>query len=586
MTLAIRKYFPSFGRSPARDLGPPLQMLMFGRLAVLFFSLTVVLLIQLFRQGGVSPFHLALGYFLLAVAFGFNLSHALLLERIPARWWVVGVHILFDAAIASTWIYFAGEDSAYALLYLVQILIVALVFHQWVALASAVVASAAYGTVLFLLGGEVAIGWGIHAAAFVVLALVGGLLSQQLYNAAQSLKEKQSTIDKLRAFQERIVTDIPTGLLTVDEEMRINFINPAGAQILGRKALELVGTRLTDVEEGFLPFFTNIQTVPVEDDSTYAEPSPGIESEVSSTGDDQHRSYFVNAKSVSGRARLQQMVEVGSGEVRRVIRGDVAELDADAALGQLLGEKAKRGRVLLFQDVTKLRHLEDKLKQHEKLAAVGQLAAGIAHEIRNPLASMSASIELLKGSLPEKVQGTEEGKLMDIAIREIDRLNDLISEFLDFVRPVKMNLEPVNLKEVLTDLVLAARKRKDLDPTITIRENYDTAVIARGSQEKLKQVIWNLLVNAFQAMSRAGCIEVGCSKFGDGKVKLWVEDQGVGMSEEVRRRLFEPFFTTKDKGTGLGLATVYKIVEAHHGEIRVDSREKIGTKFEVILQAA
>jgi two-component system, NtrC family, sensor histidine kinase PilS len=297
----------------------------------------------------------------------------------------------------------------------------------------------------------------------------------------------------------------------------------------------------------------------------------------------------VRAKSVKGTARLQQTVAIGKGGKTRLLRGDVASLEAEAGVSPLLlgstGNGPEGARVLLFQDVTKLLHLEEKLKQNEKLAAVGQLAAGIAHEIRNPLASMSASIEMLKDSFPEASVKGENRRLMEIAIREIDRLNLLITEFLDFVKPEKLKLVDVDLPGLLGDVVLAVRGSKDAKDRVTFHEEF-TASAARGSAEKLKQVVYNLVVNAVQAMGKGGEVRVGCASVNAQRVKFWVQDQGHGMSEDVLAHLYEPFFTTKDKGTGLGLATAYKIIEAHHGEIRVTSKPGAGTRFEIWLPSA
>ncbi len=227
---------------------------------------------------------------------------------------------------------------------------------------------------------------------------------------------------------------------------------------------------------------------------------------------------------------------------------------------------------------------EQKLKQHEKLAAVGQLAAGIAHEIRNPLASVSASIELLKAAPAETLASPENKKLMDIALKEMGRLNRLITEFLDFVKPEQIAAEPVDITALLSEVVLSAKAMKEVRDRIVIHEDY-SASIALGHSGKVRQVVWNLVMNAIQAIPTQGLVRIGCRASSLHSV-LWVEDNGVGMNPEVLKHLYEPFFTTKDRGTGLGLATVYKIIEAHKGEINVTSTEGKGTRVEVVLPRA
>ena len=569
------------GLPPSSGVREALQWMMLARLGILYVVLTMIVLQQVFRRESLGSPQLILGYGLLATSFSFNLLFATVIEKLPQRWWIAAVHILFDALITSCWIFQSGgRDSLFALLYLIQILIVSLILYQKGAWFTAISACISFAIVLSLRPQPNALAtWGIYSGMFLTLGIIGGYLSEELFRTNESLKEKSRSMEKLMALHERILADIPTGLLSIDNGLRINFINPAGEHILGRAAVDIVGRSLLEVEPGLLPFFSQIDSEAVEADELEGETA------LSATGSESHRSFFVHGRSDHGSTRLQQRVEIGRGIHQRILRGDVALLDADAGVSGLLDERAKGGRVLIFQDVTKLVHLEEKLKQNEKLAAVGQLAAGIAHEIRNPLASMSASIEMLKGSLVADNLYQENQKLMDIAIREIDRLNRLVTEFLDFVKPEKLRFESVDLPALLGELVLAARGSKDFKEKVRLNELYQPA-IALASSEKLKQVIWNLLVNAGQAMKKNGVVEVGCASVNNQRVKFWVEDQGQGMSEEVMSHLYEPFFTTKDKGTGLGLATAYKIIEAHHGEIRVTSTVGVGTRFEILLQSA
>lgn len=557
---------------PAQGEREALQWLMLARLGIAYAVLIVVVLHQLVRRTYDPAWVLA--YMLLASVFAFNFFTALTLERIPDNTKAFFVHILFDAFCISVWISKGGAIGV--VLFLFQILISALTFFQKGAVFSALVASFSLGFVKWKYGLGNVSEWVIYSCLFLGLGLVGGFLSEELKKTTERLKEKSRTIEKLTALHDKIISSIPTGLLTIDRNMRINFINPAGEQILNRLSRDLVGRHLGEVEAGLLPFFTQIEAEHLEE---------GVgEETVSATGTEHHRSLFVESKKKQKHARLQQTVEIGRGKDYRMLRGDVAELDPEAGIGKLLDERAQGGRVLLFQDVTKLLHLEEKLKQNEKLAAVGQLAAGIAHEIRNPLASMSASIEMLKGS--SELKDKENQKLMDIAIKEIDRLNRLISEFLDFVKPEKIKTVPVKLAEMVGQIIASVRANKELSKGIEIEERANADAIALGSDEKLRQVVWNFVLNAIQAMKGKGKLSVGCENVNAQKTVFWVEDTGEGMTDDVMQHLYEPFFTTKDRGTGLGLATAYKIIEAHHGEIKVTSNVGKGTRFEVTLPRA
>jgi two-component system sensor histidine kinase PilS (NtrC family) len=584
ITVHLNRWRAAFGLGvpPSAGAHEALQWLMLARLFILYVLLAVIVLHQVFRGAASDGFPFLFGYAALALCFAFNLANACLLPRLPLHWWVAAVHVVFDAAMTSAWIYFSdGRETLFALLYLIQILAVALILFKRGAILAAAFASLSFGLVIWHHPPPSALlVWSVYTALFLMLGLVGGYLSEELLATRERLKDKSRKMERLMALHERILADLPTGLLTVDREMRINFINPAGENILNCPAARAVGRVLSDVEPGLVPFFSQIRAERI------AQETESVEDSVSAAEDEHHRTFLMEEKADNTWARLQQCVEIGSGNRLRILRGDVAELEADAGLGNLLDKPAPGARVLLFQDVTKLLQLEERLKQNEKLAAVGQLAAGIAHEIRNPLASMSASIEMLKGSLRVDQTYFENQKLMDIAIREIDRLNRLISEFLDFVKPEKLRFESVALDKLLAEIVLAARRAKEFNERVTLRESYavDTTALANG--EKLRQVIWNLIINAMQAMNKPGQIEIGCSSVNAQRVSLWVQDQGQGMSEASLSHLYEPFFTTKEKGTGLGLATAYKIIEAHHGEIKVKSSLGAGTRFEVVLPKA
>lgn len=572
-----RRFGP--GLPPSSGMKEALQWLMLARLCVLYLVLAVMVVQQVFRGNELSPVQRSIAWGLFSICFAFNLFHSLCLEKIPSHWGMGGLQVLFDSVATSLWIYYGGgPQNLFALLYLIQILVVSLILYQKGALCAAIFSSLGFGTVIFFAPHAFGSGlssWLTYSTLFLTIGIVGGYLSEELFRASQSLKEKQNKIEKLTQLHERILTHMPTGLLTVNREMRINFMNPSAASILGLTAEWVIGKPLEESAPELLPFFSRIDIEDVD------VPTGSLEAALSATGDEHHRSFFVQTR--ARHARLQQRVEIGSGPAKKILRGDVAELDAEAGLGSLLEEEASGGRVLLFQDVTTLLYLEERLKQNEKLAAVGQLAAGIAHEIRNPLASMSASIELLKGSLPSDTIDFENHKLMEIALREIDRLNRLVSEFLDYVKPEKFKPERVLLREVLSEVVLSAKKLREFKAGLQIVEKYSSDAASLASPGKLKQVIWNLLANAIQSMNHSGTIEVGCETVEPARVRFWIQDEGAGMSEEVLHHLYEPFFTTKDKGTGLGLATAYKIIEAHQGEIRVESQHNRGTRFDVFL---
>lgn len=238
--------------------------------------------------------------------------------------------------------------------------------------------------------------------------------------------------------------------------------------------------------------------------------------------------------------------------------------------------------IFLIKDVTEIRQLEAQLHQNEKLAAVGTLAAGIAHEIRNPLAGISGSIQMLSQDVGDPTQK----KLMDIVLREINRLNSLITEFLDYAKPEKKPTDIVNLKNIIDEVLTSLASHPDVPKNFKWSVNLrDVSVL--GYVEKLKQALLNMLINSLQALQRSQEPSISVSLNIDGECAvLSIKDNGCGMSDETKKKLFEPFHTTKTKGTGLGLAITHKILDTHGATVTVLSEINQGTEFIIKLPLA
>ncbi len=252
------------------------------------------------------------------------------------------------------------------------------------------------------------------------------------------------------------------------------------------------------------------------------------------------------------------------------------ELDQASYFDQELQDHVK---VNLIRDVTEMAHLQEQVRQKEKLAAVGQLAAGIAHEIRNPLAGISGSIELLSQA---KIDPDEQ-KLMKIILREIDRLNNLITEFLDYSKPEKAPDQQVDLAFILDEVIQNLRTNPLVIDKIKINISLSKSPIL-GYTSKLKQGFLNIAMNAIDAMKdrQDAVLSIATEHIGS-HIIVKIKDNGVGMSEEIKSRIFEPFFTTKSKGTGLGMAITHKIFDSHGARIEVESEFGIGTEFKIIF---
>ncbi len=249
------------------------------------------------------------------------------------------------------------------------------------------------------------------------------------------------------------------------------------------------------------------------------------------------------------------------------------------------------GSILVLRNLTHRRELEEDFKRADKLAMVGTLAAGLAHEIRNPLGGIKGAAQMLRRSLqstPELIEYT------DIMIREVDRVDQLIEQLLDLSRPARLTLGCVNIHEVLED-VLLLQTHTLADQSVVLRKRFDPSLPSvRGDKAQLTQVFLNLVKNALQAMNKGGALTITTRAETDFHIRdrragrsryIWVdiEDQGSGIKEEDLPHIFSPYFTTKNTGTGLGLAISYRIIREHGGLIRIESTEGQGTTFKVSL---
>ena len=236
------------------------------------------------------------------------------------------------------------------------------------------------------------------------------------------------------------------------------------------------------------------------------------------------------------------------------------------------------GHVILFQDLTELRQMEEAVRRSDRLAVVGGLAAGLAHEIRNPLASMCGSIEVLGGS-PHLDEG--ERRVMHVVLGEAERLEALVREFLSFARPASPSFESLPAASTVEETVELFRPQAQARG-IGVEVSGDGALLVRADARQFRQVLWNLLGNAADATPAGGTVRVRLSRQ-NGHALLEVIDSGDGIAQDDLGRIFDPFYTTKERGTGLGLAIVHRIVEAHGGELSVRSQQGVGSTFRVAL---
>jgi two-component system sensor histidine kinase PilS (NtrC family) len=366
----------------------------------------------------------------------------------------------------------------------------------------------------------------IHILSLYVTAYLSGYLSGRLEKTVQKLEEKDIHLRDLELFNFKVIESLPTGLFTTDMDGNISIFNRAAEAITGRKKEEVIGGRIDAV----LPFLT----FPFEEG--------------------RHEKIYQSDK--SGRKIIGLNISV---------------------LRDTSGNRT--GFIGVLQDLTELKRLETEIKQKEKWAAIGELSANIAHEIRNPLASMRGSIEMLK---EDKTPVKYREKLMDIALKEMERLNNIITDFLTYSSPRSLDIQRVDLHSLLNETTALLNNIDLAGRDIRILKDFSGSLPVDADPQKMRQVFWNLGVNAIEAMKDSG--ELVISTAGDADcVRVVFSDTGAGIAPSNLYRIFYPFFTTKDAGTGLGLSIAYRIVEEHKGSLYVNSVPGIKTDFEIIL---
>ncbi len=515
----------------------PNRVFFVAAVRVLFFTtiLAITVLYQVKQKTFFNTESIIPLYMLLVSACLVNSIYLLFFDQFQKRWVATAFLFMFDTFFISGLIYITGvQQSIFLFLYLVNIVLCGFIFQRRGAFVVSLLTSVCFSFLLILepdvQGQTLYFAVGLNNLAFFAVAYLSGYLSELLKFMGTEIKIQAQDIKALQDINKIIVENINSGLITISQEFEIVLINKAAKNIL---ELDRDPTGLS-IEKIF----------------------PGV-------------TDIILKKSSEN--RFERRYDTPKGE--RIILGfSISPLQAD-------GIEAD-GFILIFQDLTEILRFEHAMRRQEKLAAVGKLAAGIAHEIRNPLASISGSIELLKTTVI--VQEPDQQKLMDIMLREVTRLNSLITEFLDFVRPEERKMDVCDVDHILKETLEMLKYNHALPKGVEQKLDLQAKGFVSGDKNKLKQVFLNLFINAYQAMPNDGNKTITVtSRIADRSLVIKIKDSGAGMSEQTQKRLFEPFFTTKPKGTGLGLATVHKILETHDAKIFVESHEGIGTEFTV-----
>ena len=486
----------------------------------------------------------AVSYFIAAL-YLLTVVYALILRRIEKKSHYIAfayIQIIIDIASETTLIYLTGGiHSIFAFMYPLSILSAGIILNRRACYISAILSSILYGILLDLqllkiipipgniLYTEKDFFYNMFAniTAFFMIGFLSGYLSEKLNKATQSLEERDMVLSDLKAFSRFIIESIPSGIFTTDLNRKIVSFNTAAQEITRLSHADVAGKKPEDI----FPFLGNVH-----------ESEPRMEGELHHDGN----TFPVGM-------RLSRLKD-GSG--------------------------LPIGQIGVFQDLTELKAMEAEVKRKEKWAFIGELSASIAHELRNPLASLQGSIEMLRD---KNVSEEHADHLMRIALSEMKRLNVIITDFLLYARPQELHKDPFDLHQVLRDVITLLRSSESNMEHVTISTKLEGELILTGDSRQIRQVFWNLGLNALDAVSKGGTVDIYSQK-NDNTVEIIFRDSGTGIDKNDIEKIFFPFFTTKEKGTGLGLSIAQKIAEEHRGKIIVQSGDSgTGTTFKVVL---
>lgn len=538
-----------------------LQLLMFLRVTLVSLLLGVAIIIQVRETktffGEIVNAH----YSLIAAVYFLTFLYVIAFRYVRNLTKFAYVQILLDTVLITAIIHTTGGiESMFSLLYLLSIISGSIILYRRGGLMVASFSIILYGALLDLnyyglinsMGSyslypqdyqsdEVFYRILVNGAAFYVVSFLTSFLSEQSLRSETALKAKQKDMADLEMLNENIIQSISSGLVAVDEYRKIIVFNKGAEGLFDVESTDAIRRDVYEV----IPF---IQA-------------------------------YLEGKNPN---KFNQIVYQG---------GDRKQIDLLLNISSLTDQDGnKKGKILFFQDMTHMREMEREVKRMEDLAMLGELSAAIAHEIRNPLASISGSIQVLDDSLSREDSLINE-RLMDIISREIDRLNHMVSDFLQFARPQSKEVEKFDLNQLIGETLYIFQNSQSWSSNLEVEKKFSGPLEMGSDPQQLKQVLWNILLNASEGMPKGGVIRVSTEKVNgfDGSggstesVKIKVEDNGSGINPKVIKDMFKPFSTTKKGGSGLGLAIVRRIVDGLEGEVSGQNLTGGGASITIVL---
>jgi len=541
-----------------------LQLLMFLRVGLVSLLLGVAIIIQVRETKTYFGEILNAHYFLIALIYFLTFFYVVALNYIKNFPRFAYLQLLLDTIFITAIIYTTGGiESIFSFLYLLNIISGGIILYRRGGMIIASFSSLLYGGFLDLSYYELIKPIGYHfpylqdyqsseifyrilvnVAGFYLVGLLSGFLSEQIRKSRAELKVKQKDIADLEILKENIIHSISSGLVALDEHGKVITFNRGAEKIFSIDSRDAIQNDINDIIPFIMPYLK------VTNPNKFIQLS--------------HK------------------------------RSDGQQIDLLLNISPLKNQDgSKKGEILVFQDTTRIREMEREVKRMEDLAMLGELAAGIAHEIRNPLASISGSIQVLNDSLSKKATRINK-RLMEIILREVSRLDHLVNDFLQFARPQRIEIEEFDLNQLIMDTLYIFQNSQNWSQNLAVETKFFSPLKINSDPQQLKQVFWNILLNAYEAMPKGGFICVSTDKTkefnGSGEyidsVRIKVEDNGPGIDTKVIKDIFKPFSTTKKDGSGLGLAIVRRIVEGLGGKVSGQNLTGGGTAIAIILPSS
>lgn len=536
-----------------------LRLLIIYRVVVITLFLGIAIYIDFNKKDfSASPSAIYLFYSIIVLIYIISIVYAFLLKFIKDLRFNIYLQLSIDVLLITFLVYFTGSASSnYSLLYTLIIIYSVIFLGRKGGLIVASASAISYGLLLDLqyyeiipsfafeghdykfTVGDVFVRILLHIISFYTIAFLASFVVEQERKTRHLLEEKETEFVQLDLLFRSIIESVDTGVMTINLQGLIKTFNRAAEEITGFSLRQIENRRIEEIFPEFNPFF-------------------------SATNSSEH-----------SKSRMEAIINGRRGK----------KIHLGCSISPLKDNNDKLiGDIVIFQDITEIKVMEDNLEKSKRLALIGEMAAGLAHEMRNPLASITGSIELLKQGV--NLEETDK-RLMQIVLRGKNQLDSFVRDFLLLARPIPVSRELVDLNEVIEEVFESMKLSKDWSGIIKIKKVFSDKAKTFANRVQVRQIINNLILNAIQAMPERGVLSVETELVKpDDKneyAEMKITDTGCGIADDKLKKIFEPFFTDKEKGTGLGLTIVGRLVEGYGGKIKIESSVNIGTTCTVWL---